>query len=112
MSCYPSAQIAVRRKTPIAPKRVLKKVGECHFFLELMQQHEHEEKEFTYCLSAFLTALQSVASLTPMADPQRQRQLKSVIERLIKTHPNLEYLLNARDVEAARSPLHRLSGVT
>ncbi len=98
----PFARMPSRRKTPIAPERVLKKVAECNFFLEQMQQHEHEQDEFAYCLSAFLTALQSVAWVTPMADLKRGKQLRSEIEQLAKTHPDLKYLLNARGAEVHR----------
>jgi len=87
-----------RRKTPISPRRVFKKVAACRFFLEQMQQHEDEENEFTYCLSAFLAALQSVAWLTPMADPK----LRSEIDQLVENHPDLKYLLNARHAELHR----------
>lgn len=91
-----------RKKTSTKPERVLKKVAECKFFLDQMEQRENEEDEFAFCLSAFLSALQSVAWLLPMADSKRREQLRRQIEQLENTHPDLKYLLNARDAEVHR----------
>jgi hypothetical protein len=94
----------VRRRMHLSPERVFRKIDECNFFLEQMQERQQNENQFSFCLSAFLTALASVAWFIPMAesDPGRRRRLKGQIARLEQTHPDLTYLLNARDAEVHR----------
>jgi hypothetical protein len=96
--------VTSRKHLQISPERVRKKIAECNFFLAQMHERQHDESEFSFCLSAFLAALSSVAWLAPMAAPdlKRRKQLRREIEHLAKTHADLRYLLSARHAEVHR----------
>jgi len=93
-----------RKKLVVSRDRLLSKVAECRYFLQHMEQHQGNPNEFGFGLSAFLCAFKSVASLTPQIypDPKRQKQFRNGINQLRDGHPDLNYLLNARDAEVHR----------
>jgi hypothetical protein len=91
--------MADRPKLAISQQRIGGKLHECEFFLEHMEDCGSPE-EFGYYLSAFLAAL---ATFTDLALRRKHgRHSNRVLRQLRKTAADLDFLLNARDVEVHR----------
>ncbi len=95
--------MATRKKLVITPDRVRKKIRECLFYVEKMEEAANDPgEEFGFYLSAFLSSLKSIENLAPLADHKRQMEIRNEIRNLRNNHPPLNYLLTVRDAEVHR----------
>jgi hypothetical protein len=91
--------MAARPKLTISEQRIRGKLLECEFFLERMGRSRNPE-EFGYYLSAFLAALATFTKLGLIR--KYGRHAARALEQLRKASPELDFLLEARDVEVHR----------
>lgn len=85
-------------------RRAYEKIEESLFFLDQMESYGLQQREFGYCLSAFLSAFKSIGDT--LRNSPGNRQAKKSVEMAVRSfresNPKVNFLMKQRDVEVHR----------